>query len=278
MIIIGNESGLNFRIRKPLEGPYIEVDIWFKDVHLTPIDNVAYLPQFLHSMRSELEELKEKSINPDGFFLYFGATTDDCSSRIKLEGDTAIVTFEVEEGVIHPMKCSASDLINLYSETIEALEKHNNASHKLVATLLGDKGHSAASRWPLSVFAALCFSMARCLMNSPKILVAMRTSVVLAFVFTLAHVISFYLPHVYAQVTVIDSGSPKVIEIVEFGIIETFRQKLLPWLSFYIAVISAIICLSYGIKINRNSKQQRLLSFSLFLVVVSWFSIPTLIA
>lgn len=115
-------------------------------------------------------------------------------------------------------------------------------------------------------------------MNSPKLLFAMKTSVSLALVFTLVHVISFYLPHVCAQVNVIDSGAPKVIEIVEFGIIETFRQKLLPWLAFYIAVSSAIICLCYGIKIDRNNKQQRLLSFSLFLVVVSWLSIPVLIA
>ena len=114
------------------------------------------------------------------------------------------------------------------------------------------------------------------LMDSPKLLFVTKTLVCIAFIFTLIHVISFYLPHV--QVNVIDLGSPRVIEIVEFGIIETFRQKVLPWLAFFIATISAIVCLGYGIKINRNSKQQRLLSFSLFLVVVSWLSIPRLIA
>lgn len=104
-----------------VDGCLHEVDIWLGDVLLTPVDNMAYLPQFISSMEYELAQLQQGTINPDAFFLDLGPTTDDCSSRIKLNGEFAELTFEIENGVIHFIKVEINELISTYESTINKL-------------------------------------------------------------------------------------------------------------------------------------------------------------
>jgi hypothetical protein len=122
MRVIGQKDSLHFIIGDQLEFNFQAVDIWFKDVLLTRIDNMAYLPQFINSMNEELNEIKLGKINPDSFFLDLGPTTDDCSSRIYLSGDEAKVSFDLDEGVVLETKMLIAKLIELYTTVIMELK------------------------------------------------------------------------------------------------------------------------------------------------------------
>ena len=122
MLVIGNKDSLHFHIDPKTKSGLSQIDIWFGEELLTPIDNIAYLPQFVSSLKEELLQLERRDINSDGFFLNLGPTTDDCSSRIKLIGEEAKVTFELEEGTVHLLHTSVSYLIGVYSEVVKRLE------------------------------------------------------------------------------------------------------------------------------------------------------------
>lgn len=104
-----------------VDGDLHQVDIWLGDVLLTPVDNMTYLPHFISSMENELAELRQGTINPDAFFLDLGPTTDYCSSKIKLNGEFAELTFEFENGVIHFLREEINELISTYESTIYKL-------------------------------------------------------------------------------------------------------------------------------------------------------------
>lgn len=48
--VIGNKTGKNMQ----------EIDIWISGEQLTFFDNTAYLPQFVGSLESELDDLKKR--------------------------------------------------------------------------------------------------------------------------------------------------------------------------------------------------------------------------
>lgn len=91
---------------------------------LTPIDKMAYVPQFCHSMRKELQELKLHKMNPDGCFLSLGPTTDDCSCQITLSGEEARLLFDVGDEAVHVAFLPISYLVNIYERVISKLEAH----------------------------------------------------------------------------------------------------------------------------------------------------------
>lgn len=111
----------SFKIGKRVEDNLYQIDIWLGDVLLTPIDNIAYLPQFIGSMEHELNQLQQREINPDGFFLDLGPTTDDCSSRITLKGEVAEITFELDEKNIYKLNIDVDELKSIYQGVINKL-------------------------------------------------------------------------------------------------------------------------------------------------------------
>lgn len=108
---VGNKVGKNL----------CQIDIWLGDVLLTPIDNIAYLPQFIASMEYELKQLQQREINSDCFFLDLGPTTDDCSSRITLQGNIAEIHFVLETNREYKLNIEVDELISIYQCVINKL-------------------------------------------------------------------------------------------------------------------------------------------------------------
>lgn len=125
MEVIGKKDSLYFVIEHKDEGGLRQVENFYKDLCLTPVDKTVYIPQFCHSMRMELEELTQRKINPDRFFLSLGPTTDDCSCRISLTGEEARLSFDIDNEVVQVAIMPTSYLINTYSRVISRLEASN---------------------------------------------------------------------------------------------------------------------------------------------------------
>ncbi len=125
MEVIGSNNSLHFDIADSQSDNLIEINIWWANVLLTPIESATYLPQFINSLRYEMGQLVNKQINSDGYFLKLGPTTDDCSFRIKVVGDSAFVSFEVEDSEIHSSTIQVAELIFIYSKIIDRLEQLN---------------------------------------------------------------------------------------------------------------------------------------------------------
>ena len=66
----------------------------------------------------------EKRVNPDGFFLNLGPTTDDCSGQIYLNGDLAEITIGIEEKFFE-VEIPIVKLTTLYSNVIDRLLRKN---------------------------------------------------------------------------------------------------------------------------------------------------------
>ncbi len=96
-----------------------EVDIWAGNQHLTHLDNIVYLPQFLYSLECEVILIRNKdtAIEEPCIFFQHGPTTDDASGSIKLSGDNVDLTFELYE---------TDELVNVVmsnSELCDVMEK-----------------------------------------------------------------------------------------------------------------------------------------------------------
>ncbi|WP_231758801.1 hypothetical protein [Microbulbifer elongatus] len=126
MKVIGQKDSLHFVMGTNDHEQLRDVGIFYKDVSLTPVDRMAYVPQFICSMKNELEELRNRRINEDAFFLNLGPTTDDCSARIKLVGGQARISFDIEGGVVFLTSLPITYLVELYEKVINNLE-HKNA-------------------------------------------------------------------------------------------------------------------------------------------------------
>ena len=130
MELIGKKSSLHFFLGGGGHGQLQEVGIFYQDLALTPVDKMAYLPQFSHSMSIELEELRSGKINPEGFFLDLGPTTDDCSCRIELAGEKAKVSFDIDGYATQVTNIPIYYLISVYEEVITKLEQVNTQESK----------------------------------------------------------------------------------------------------------------------------------------------------
>jgi hypothetical protein len=120
----GDKETLCFAIGKEKQGKLQEINIWAKHVLLTPIDNMAYLPQFIATLEAEKLVLASGQIAEE--FLYFnhGPTTDDLSGKISLQGNKAYLTFSIN-GILVSLVIETLELVSIYSQTIKYLRSMN---------------------------------------------------------------------------------------------------------------------------------------------------------
>ena len=97
--LIGNKETVLFDIGGEIKDGLLRFDIWFCGVRLTVVDNMAYPPLTIGALEFELNQLKNKKINPDNFWFDFGPTTDDFSSRIYLSEDLACISVEFKNRI-----------------------------------------------------------------------------------------------------------------------------------------------------------------------------------
>ena len=117
---IGDKGNLCFVCGERIYGGLYSVSIWARNELLTPVDDMAYLPQFVSSLKKELLNLESGSIGPDYKYFCYGPTTDDVVGSIEVREDTAFLIFELSGSQVSvdiPLK----ELLSLYSKTIDFL-------------------------------------------------------------------------------------------------------------------------------------------------------------
>ena len=122
--MIGSKETVLFDIGSEIVGGLLRFDIWFNGVHLTLVDNMAYPPSMLESLKFELDQLKNKRINPDNFWFNFGPTTDDFSATLHLKGKLACISLEFESNTYN-LNISIIELQKIYESAINAVSAKN---------------------------------------------------------------------------------------------------------------------------------------------------------
>lgn len=120
----GDKNKLCFAVGKLREGALQQIDVWASNELLTPIDNMAYLPQFIATLESEKLVVASGQIAEDYLYFNHGPTTDNVSGKISVEGNTANLTFELN-GIDISVVIEAKELLSVYSHTIEYLRSIN---------------------------------------------------------------------------------------------------------------------------------------------------------
>ena len=122
MIQIGDKTKFAFEIREKLDGPFQNVDIWANSVLLTSNDNTVYLPQFIHSLKVELENISSASLKPEDAFLNFDPTTDDVVARADNNQGVSLLKIEVvDSNQVLSLTLKTSVLISYYQKCIDVL-------------------------------------------------------------------------------------------------------------------------------------------------------------
>ena len=86
---IGNRNRFCFVVGSKNKGDLQEVDIWASNILLTPVDNMAYLPQFIASLEYEMRDIGAGAICNDYYYFNHGPTTDDVVGKIRILGNVA---------------------------------------------------------------------------------------------------------------------------------------------------------------------------------------------
>ncbi|WP_236984905.1 hypothetical protein [Marinagarivorans cellulosilyticus] len=117
---IGNKNVFCFVVGDNNEGGLQQVDIWANNTLLTPVDNMAYLPQFVASLENESNDINSDNIAREYMFFNHGPTTDDVVGNITLANGVAKLSFDIG-GVVNLVSVSKSELLSVYQEAIEYL-------------------------------------------------------------------------------------------------------------------------------------------------------------
>ncbi len=122
--MIGNKDTLAFVLGNKNEKDLREVDIWIANELVTFIDNTAYLPQFISSLESELDDLKSGNVDSDYVFLNLGPTLDDVSVRVELDGSHIFIKccLYINDGKIFSVKMNKDELMESYETCIKRLK------------------------------------------------------------------------------------------------------------------------------------------------------------
>ena len=83
-MIIGSKQSIAFEVAEFDGSNMREVDIWVGGERVTYIDNLVYLPQFIASLKRELDCIESGDISDDYIALPLGPTTDDVSARFSI--------------------------------------------------------------------------------------------------------------------------------------------------------------------------------------------------
>jgi len=122
MNIIGNKESFAFVLGKKTEEDIQQIDIWVSGELLTFVDNSAYLPQFISSLESELDDLKNGNVDSDYVFLNLGPTLDDVSARIEINGEQVFLKCHLYkgDGKIISLRINRDELIECYEACINS--------------------------------------------------------------------------------------------------------------------------------------------------------------
>jgi len=118
---IGSKSRLAFSIGDKQSSNMLAVDIWLNSILLTYYDNSVYLPAFIFSLKQELQDIENSSIDSNYVFFDHGSTTDDVVSRAKITDHFIHINCELENGQKVNTKLVVKDVVAIYKSCINKL-------------------------------------------------------------------------------------------------------------------------------------------------------------
>ncbi|MEV7548229.1 hypothetical protein AB0N89_01230 [Amycolatopsis sp. NPDC089917] len=98
--------------------------LWLDGAVATPFDNMAYVPQFVHSLRSDAARYRAGR-SPD--FAYWGPTTDDLDAELHADGTlryrlrSRIEHVGDREGVV---RLSVEEIVTVLEQAADVLSRH----------------------------------------------------------------------------------------------------------------------------------------------------------
>ncbi|WP_394148443.1 hypothetical protein [Shewanella atlantica] len=123
-MIIGNKQTIAFVIGE-FGGPNMrEVDIWVGGELVTYIDNLAYLPQFIASLKRELDCIEHGDISDEYIALPLGPTTDDVSAKFSVDEKIFRLNCLLGNGNRITGTLPVIEVVDYYKRCIEVLSQN----------------------------------------------------------------------------------------------------------------------------------------------------------
>ena len=124
-MMIGNKDKFAFEIGENRSGDLHQVDIWVADVKLTFFDTMAYVPQFIHSVEKEAQDIEDGKINDEYILLNWGPTTDDVIARGRIKDDFILINCDLADGRVATIIIETKQLLSLYRNVVSELKKRS---------------------------------------------------------------------------------------------------------------------------------------------------------
>jgi hypothetical protein len=123
-MIIGSKQSIAFEVAEFDGSNMREVDIWVGGERVTYIDNLVYLPQFIASLKRELDCIESGDISDDYIALPLGPTTDDVSARFSIAGTEIRLNCLLGNGNRANAALPVIEVIDYYNRCIEVLSQN----------------------------------------------------------------------------------------------------------------------------------------------------------
>ena len=123
-MIIGNKQSIAFEVAEFDGSNMREVDIWVGGERVTYIDNLAYLPQFIASLKSELDYIERGDISEEYIALPLGPTTDAVSAKFYIDGKEIKLNCLLGNGNRANAALPVIEATDYYKRCIEVLSKN----------------------------------------------------------------------------------------------------------------------------------------------------------
>lgn len=119
---IGSRAELSFSIGNKQSSDIQVVDIWVGSTLITYVDNAVYLPAFIHSLKSELNDIENGIINREYLFFDHGPSTDDVLARAEIKSKRLLLNCELDNGTTVTADIAIDRVIAAYRQCLSALD------------------------------------------------------------------------------------------------------------------------------------------------------------
>ena len=123
-MIIGNKQSIAFEVAEFDGSNMREVDIWVEGKLVTYIDNLVYLPQFIASLKRELDCIERGDITDEYIALPLGPTTDDVSAKFSIDGKNINLNCLLGNGGRANAALPVTEVTDYYKRCIEVLSQN----------------------------------------------------------------------------------------------------------------------------------------------------------
>lgn len=123
-MIIGNKQSIAFEVSEFDGSNMREVDIWVGGERVTYIDNLVYLPQFIASLKRELDCIESGDISDDYIALPLGPTTDYVSAKFSIDGKVIKLNCLLGNGNRVNAVLPMIEVTDYYKRCIEVLSQN----------------------------------------------------------------------------------------------------------------------------------------------------------